>query len=830
MNETTSAAAAKASRPNGLRAKTIAIIRGMMEAVVLLLVFLSPWPFGSAHPPAEALIYAGVALLLALWGLRMLVEGRFTWERCPIALCLAGLVLIGLLQLVPIGQSVLAWASPGGAQLRAELLPAQRELLPGESEVSLPSAVISLYPGETRAEVVRLLAVFLLFVVVRNNLVSVAALRRLAVVALVDAVLLAVFAVVQFFSANGKLFWTFPTGGGGGAAFFGPFICRNHFPFFTNMGVGLGLGLLLAYWPARDRRQYGPGALLQNPTLLWLVAGLALAISGGLFSCSRGGFVALVAGCLCCLALYGRGGGRRALAAGAAAAVAILAFGLLVMFGLPRVETRLSSLWGADPVEEGRTATWLRVLPGTKDFPLFGAGYGTFALVEPLSRGPGDAPGLVWDHAHNEFVEALVDGGLAEFALTLLLVVLTFRLGLHALTRYQNGAGAGLIVGALAAFTTVVVHSFVDFGLHMPAIALLATVIAAYIAGLGAEAGRTAEAGLLSLRLGGLGGVLGASAVIALGVLLAASGRTMDASDRELRMAHKQSVIAGAAARDQQIEILQAEVARAPDNADSHLALADAYLQAHDERRPGNNDEKKYIIAALQQYRDARDLCPLQPTTYVRLASFVEYFQRADPRRLYLDRAKRLRPSDAELWYLVGEQELLDGQQEEAWRSWRRSLELSERRLPDVIKRLASLPDAADSLQKALPARAVYLHQAALALPSADADASDRKRLLEKTLELLPPPESRKPEDWQLEAATQLELGRKSEALAAYQIAVARDPQQTEWRFQFGRLLLEDGRLEEALKELRQVAREQPNNAEAVALYQTAFRRAAGAP
>src|SRR5665213_2919273 len=401
MNETASTTAADASFPGGLRAKTIRILRGMMEVVTLLLVFLSPWPFGSVHPPAEALLYAGVALLLTLWGLRMLIEGRFTWERCPVALCLAGLVLLGLFQLAPIGKGALAWASPGGTRLQAELLPAQPELLPGESEVATPRAVVSLYPAATRVEVVRLLALFLLFAVVRNNLVSVAALRRLAVVALVDAVLLAIFAVVQFFSANGKLFWTFPTGGSG-TPFFGPFICRNHFPFFTNMGVGLGPGLLLAYWPARGSRQQGAGALLQKPTLLWLVAALALAISGGLFSCSRGGFVALVAGCMCCLAPYGRAG-RRAWAAGAVATVGILAVGLLVLFGLPRVETRLSSLWGADPAEEGRTTTWLRVLPGTKDFPLFGSGYGTFALIEPLSRGPGDNPGLVWDHAHNEY-------------------------------------------------------------------------------------------------------------------------------------------------------------------------------------------------------------------------------------------------------------------------------------------------------------------------------------------------------------------------------------------------------------------------------------------
>ena len=96
------------------------------------------------------------------------------------------------------------------------------------------------------------------------------------------------------------------------------------------------------------------------------------------------------------------------------------------------------------------------------------------------------------------------------------------------------------------------------------------------------------------------------------------------------------------------------------------------------------------------------------------------------------------------------------------------------------------------------------------------------------TLEALPPPESRTPDDWQLKAAAHLELGQAAEALAAYQTAVARDPRQTEWRFQFAQLLVQAGRLEEAVRELKQVVREQPGNGDALELYQTVFRQLAG--
>ena len=74
-----------------------------IEAVVLLLVCFAPWPFGSVHPIFEFILFAGIGVVLALWSLSILVAWRFTWKRCPVALCLAGLIVIGVIQLAPLG-------------------------------------------------------------------------------------------------------------------------------------------------------------------------------------------------------------------------------------------------------------------------------------------------------------------------------------------------------------------------------------------------------------------------------------------------------------------------------------------------------------------------------------------------------------------------------------------------------------------------------------------------------------------------------------------------------------------------------------------------------
>src|SRR5262249_37125482 len=239
--------AARAGGPAGFRARAGRWCRTAMELVVLALVCLSPWAFGAVHPLFEFALYAGIAVLLGLWAVRVLLEGCLTWKQCPVALCLAGMFLLGLGQLVPLPRSVLARLSPATVRTCDEFLPAAAEVLPGgepRPPVTAPAGhTLSLYPAATRQAAVRLLAVFLLYVVVRSNITAAAALRRLSVVALANGVLLALFGVAQFLtSPHSMLYWRFETAG----QVFGPFVCRNHFPFYLNQCIGLGVGLLLS--------------------------------------------------------------------------------------------------------------------------------------------------------------------------------------------------------------------------------------------------------------------------------------------------------------------------------------------------------------------------------------------------------------------------------------------------------------------------------------------------------------------------------------------------------------------------------------------------------
>src|SRR5260370_10391582 len=107
----------------GVRLRAASAVRGCIEAVVLLLVCVTPWVFGGVEPGAEFCLFGGVGVLLVLWAARMLLDGALTWEHSPVGLALAGLFLFGLFQIVPLPAPVLGWLSPTSARLRQELLP-----------------------------------------------------------------------------------------------------------------------------------------------------------------------------------------------------------------------------------------------------------------------------------------------------------------------------------------------------------------------------------------------------------------------------------------------------------------------------------------------------------------------------------------------------------------------------------------------------------------------------------------------------------------------------------------------------------------------------------
>ena len=130
-------------------------LRGAIECVLIVLLCLAPWGFGGFEPVFEVLLDLGLLILLALWGLRMIVQGRLTWVKCPVVLCLGCMFWFGVCQLLPLRHDLLERLSPETSRLYRALLPAQPEQLPTEIPAEMPPTLVSgkslsVYPGKTR--------------------------------------------------------------------------------------------------------------------------------------------------------------------------------------------------------------------------------------------------------------------------------------------------------------------------------------------------------------------------------------------------------------------------------------------------------------------------------------------------------------------------------------------------------------------------------------------------------------------------------------------------------------------------------------------------------
>jgi hypothetical protein len=118
-------------------------------------------------------------------------------------------------------------------------------------------------------------------------------------------------------------------------------------------------------------------------------------------------------------------------------------------------------------------------------------GGGTLLLDEIDALGRKQQAKLLRVIETGEYLELLVEGGVPGLALGLVTAGLVLWLARRASRRPESRSTRALALGALFALVATAAHAVVEFGLHIPAVLLLVTVLAAQVAGLEDPAGST---------------------------------------------------------------------------------------------------------------------------------------------------------------------------------------------------------------------------------------------------------------------------------------------------------------------------------------------------
>jgi O-antigen ligase len=103
--------------------------------------------------------------------------------------------------------------------------------------------------------------------------------------------------------------------------------------------------------------------------------------------------------------------------------------------------------------------------------PLLGWGLGTFSTVYPSFRSFYSEYEV--NEAHNDFMQLLVETGVAGFALMLFFLVLVYRSGMRSIEHWRRDPRASITMAALIGCTGLLIHSLSDFNLQIPANAAL---------------------------------------------------------------------------------------------------------------------------------------------------------------------------------------------------------------------------------------------------------------------------------------------------------------------------------------------------------------------
>ena len=109
-------------------------LRSAAEILLFALVAFAPWPYASVEPFWEFVLYSGVALLTLLWLAHSIVTRNFTYRSDPISICLLGIILLSVFQLVPLPVAAVRILSPTLARWNDTLRPEVADLFPGESD------------------------------------------------------------------------------------------------------------------------------------------------------------------------------------------------------------------------------------------------------------------------------------------------------------------------------------------------------------------------------------------------------------------------------------------------------------------------------------------------------------------------------------------------------------------------------------------------------------------------------------------------------------------------------------------------------------------------
>lgn len=282
------------------------------------------------------------------------------------------------------------------------------------------------------------------------------------------AVLLSIIGIMKRFGLNPFTFWIYPEIGLGHTptSVAGAYVNRNHMAGFLEMAIPLTLILFIT----RSR---------STESKLGLITLALFLLTTQAFTLSRGGWISTINAIifLAAILLLQKNYAHKKVILIITTFIVILS--LFILSSLPVVE-RITTLTEQEPTVnlKGRIRFWKGAILQIKDNLYLGTGPNTFAKAYPAYQIPGNS--VLARNAHNDYLHFTAEMGIVFIPVLIYTLFSFFRTGFQKL-KSPSRQIRGFTLGAMAGIFAILIHSFSDANLNIPANAFAFTIIAALV-------------------------------------------------------------------------------------------------------------------------------------------------------------------------------------------------------------------------------------------------------------------------------------------------------------------------------------------------------------
>jgi O-antigen ligase len=458
-----------------LKTRSLALpIEGVLFWGLLILLVWIPIPLGSNRPWAwmvlEVWSFALLALWLLAWSLGRLEASEPLKGAWPAWIVLGLWLALQAGHVVPMPPEWVAALSPEAARMHG---------LAADLGIKQETMTLSIDPQASRVSLLKSLAysaVFFLTLALGNRRSRV---RMLARVLVYVAVASSIYAVLMHLA--GAVENHFGTVLRHGDSASGTYVNRNHFAGYLEMSLAIGIGLLIAGLSDRSAdtwkqffRQTIEWILSPKMVLRLSLCILVIALTTTHSRMGNTGFFSslLIAG------VIGVALSRHATRNTVVLLVSLIVIDLLIVgswFGVEKLAQRFEETTVQEVQVREEPAAYSVAL--IKDYAAFGSGPGTFYIAFPRYRHENIVN--FFDYAHNDYAQFTSESGLIGMGLLGLLVALSLGAALKAQWQRRDPLMRGMSFACVMGVSAILIHSWVDFNLQIPANAALFMVMLA---------------------------------------------------------------------------------------------------------------------------------------------------------------------------------------------------------------------------------------------------------------------------------------------------------------------------------------------------------------